>query len=281
MDFSQNATSFKDQIASISQIVVFLPDNASRDMVAAALSLYLSLIQQGKQVIVVYPRQPIVGWSHLVGVNKLTQVMSNKNFIISLDYAEGSIEKVSYNIEGNKFNLVIEPKTGSDPFDESKVSYSHAGVSADMLVTMGVQSLEQLGKYLTENKNLFSEKPIVAFDHKGAVNFGTVQLSKSASSISEVLAQVLQQIQIPINTDIASNLYDGLVSGSRNFTVPQVTGQTFELAAWLMRQGARKSNVVRQEEMPDKESSAPKSAEAGQTPPDWLKPKIYKSSNLL
>lgn len=281
MDISQEVPKVKELLPQVNQVVIFLPDNASRDMVASALSLSLSLQQIGKTTNVVYPRPAIVGWSHLIGVNKLVQSIGNKNFVISLDYIEGSIEKVSYNIEGNKFNLVIEPKPGTPPFDENKVSYSHTGMAADLIVTIGVQTPEQLGKYYSENVQLFKEKSVLTIDHKGTARFGKINLAKSTSSVAEIMTQLIKLLQLPINSDIASNLYDGLVSGSRNFTILQANADTFELAAWVLRQGARKAGIPRQEELPDKESATAKNVEAAQTPPDWLQSKIYKSSSQL
>lgn len=227
------------------------------------------------------PRPPIVGWSHLVGVNKLIQMLGNKNFVISLDYQEGSIEKVSYNIEGNKFNLVIEPRTGAPVFNEKKVSYSYSGFSADLIFAVAAPTLESLGKYYNDNKQLFQEKTVVAIDQRPSTQYGKVNIARAASSISEMMVHLLKTGELPINVDIASNLYDGVVAGCRSFTSPSVTADTFEAVAYLLRLGARKS-PSRQEEVPDKELGVTR-PEAPQAPPDWLKPKIYtgRSPTLL
>lgn len=276
MDLTVEANEIKNLLPNIASVVILLPDNASRDAVAAALSLNLSFTQLAKSVTVCYPRPPIVGWSHLVGVNKLVQTLGNKNFVISLEYVEGSIEKVSYNIEGNKFNLVIEPRPGAPVFDEKKVSYSYSGFSADIIIGVGVSSPEGLGKYYLDNKLLFSEKTVVALDHKGTARYGKINISRPASTLSELVTHFLKNADLPVTPDVASNLYDGVISGSRNFTLPSVTADTFEAVAYLLRQGARKMST-RQEELPEKEFVQSKPPEAPQTPPDWLKPKIYSS----
>lgn len=276
MDFTVEANTLKDALPTLTSVVILLPDNASRDAVAAALALYLSFIQLGKSTTVAYPRPAIVGWSHLVGVNKLVQNLGNKNFVISLEYVEGSIEKVSYNIEGNKFNLVVEPRVGAPAFDEKKVNYSYSGISADLIIGIGVSTPEGLGKYYLDNKPLFAQKTVLAIDHKGSVSYGKINVSRPAATVSELSAQFMKDVGLPMTPDIASNLYDGIVSGSRNFTITTVSADTFEVVAHLLRQGARKMNT-RQEEMPDKEFAQARPPEAPQTPPDWLKPKIYSS----
>ncbi|MEK7165734.1 MAG: hypothetical protein AAB874_02935, partial [Patescibacteria group bacterium] len=208
------------------------------------------------------------------GINKLTQHASSKNFVISLDYVEGSIEKVSYNIEGNKFNLVIEPRAGFPDFDEKKVSYKSSGFKSDLVITIAAPTLESLGSYFTENQSLFQEKPIVTFAHQLETQYGKINLVQSGAAISEIIANVIKAAQFSIDPDIASNLYDGIISGSRNFSATFVTPETLETAAWLMRQGARRIHA-RQEEMPTREMVSGTQAESPQAPPDWLKPKIY------
>lgn len=286
---NQNVQAFKDLIQNLKpseDVVIFLSETATRDVMAGALSLSLALQAEPfkKTVKVAYPKPTTVAWSHLVGIQKVIQQVGNKNFIISLDYIEGSIEKVSYNIEGNKFNLVIEPKAGSQMFSEKNVHYSYSGMNAGVIITMGASMLESLGVYYQDNKDLFNQRPIVVIDNNQVnAKYGRVNVVKQTSSISELVAQLLKLSDLPINTDIASNLYDGLLAGSRNFSAPFVSAETFEMAAHLMRSGAKKHTpaFMRNEEMP-KGEFAGGGEEEKQLPPDWLKPKIFKGgSNLI
>lgn len=284
MDLTVEVNALKELLPSVSTVVILLPETATRDAIAAGLALYLSFTQLQKKVTIAYPRQPIVGWSHLVGVNKLTQNLGNKNFVISLDYTEGAIEKVSYNIEGNKFNLVIEPRTGAPLFNEKNVTYSYSGMSADLVIVIDAPTRESLGKYYLDNKQLFVDKPVIVVDNKLANSqFGKINFVRPTASVSEIVTQLMISLQMPIDSDIASNLYDGITLGSRNFGAPTVNADTFEAAAYLLRQGARKAAppIRQQEELPHQEFVTGKNPEAPQAPPDWLKPKIYKGSQLL
>lgn len=288
MDITAEAQGLKEIIGTLKneEIVIFLPETATRDTMAAALSLYLSFTSDPlhKLVKVAYPKPPTVAWSHLVGINKVIPAVGNKNFIISLDYIEGSIERVSYNIEGNKFNLVIEPKPGTEMFSEKNVHYNYSGLNAGLLIIIGAQSLEQLGKTYTDNKKIFDSKPIVVLDHNiQNKQYGKVNLVRPASCTSEIVAHVLSNGAFPVSSDIATNLYDGLVTGSRNFSSPQVTASTFEAAALLMKNGARRQTpgfMRVSEELPRGEFATSREEEK-QLPPDWLKPKIFKGSSLL
>lgn len=285
MNITVEVTAIKDLLPQAQTVVILLPESANRDSLAGALGLYLSLKEMGKQVTIASPRPPTVGLSHLVGINKLVTELGNKNFVISLDYVEGSIEKVSYNIEGNKFNLVIEPRVGAPLINEKNVSYTYRGIAADVIITVGALSLESLGKYYSDNPELFSQKPVIAIHNNPKTqSFGKVQLVRPSASVSELIAQLIRQGEMPLNGDIASNLYDGITAGSRNFTDPEVDADLFDVAAFLLRSGARKMTMqppTRQEELPRQEATLTPASDQPGAPPDWLKPKIYKGSSLL
>jgi nanoRNase/pAp phosphatase (c-di-AMP/oligoRNAs hydrolase) len=282
MDLTLETNSLRELVTSSNKIVILLPQNANKDMIAGALSLYLSFLELQKNVGVIYAKEPIVDWSNLIGVNKLTKNLDNKNFVISLDYIEGSIEKVSYNITGNKFNLVIEPKANAPQFNEKNVKYTHSGFSADLIFTVGAANLQDLGKYYQENPGLFTEKSVVTIANNSVPQgFGKVNFMFAAASVSEIIANVIKSTELPINPDIATNLYDGIISGSKNFSQNEVSADTYEAAAWCLRLGARKNIKKFGEEKPLQELVNSAFLDKPQTPPDWLKPKIYKGSTLL
>lgn len=287
MDLTLEAKALKDVLGkNVQHVAILMPETAGRDVVAAGLSLFLTLQQMEKTAKIAHPKPPTVGWSHLIGINKMVSHIGSKNFVISLDYVEGAIEKVSYNIENDKFNLVIEPRHDAPLFNEKNVKYRYDGLAADLIITLNAQSLEQLGKYYEDHKKLFQEKPVVVIDHNAAnKQYGAVNIIRPASSISEIVSHILKTVQLPVNSDIATNLYDGILSGSRNFTLPTVTASTFEAAAWVLHQGARKQAAAfapaRSEELPRQEFAGSDEDGEEELPPDWLKPKIYKGSSLL
>ena len=94
-------------------VAIIASPQPSIDAVAASLALYLALSATGKTVSVISTAPMTVEFSHLVGVDKIVNTIGTgdgRNMVISFPYQEGSIEKVSYNIEQETFNLVIEPR---------------------------------------------------------------------------------------------------------------------------------------------------------------------------
>jgi len=286
-------------LATAQSVLVVAPKNPNLDKIAASLALFLSLKKAGKSVVVACPDEMTVEFSPLVGVDKIAQQLGGKNLIISFDYIEDSIEKVSYNIEDNKFNLLIRPKTGFPPLSADKVNYSYSG-GADLIFVIGAQSLEDLGSLYAQESKLYSQNSVVNIDVNAKnTQFGKINLTDpTTSSCSEIIASLISSLKLPIDQDIASNLLLGMEETTEGFTSPGTTAVTFEAAAFCLRAGgrrARKAAKVKQVKKPALRpplSPMPSDVSAKRPPakpeeekekpsPDWLEPKIFKGGSRV
>lgn len=301
MDLTADTTKIKELLDKAQDILVVTHEHPTHDSMGSTLALYLGLAGLGKKVTVACPDPVTVELSSYVGANKVVTELANKNFVISLDYVDGSIEKVSYNIEGNKFNLVIEPRPGFEAFREDKVHFSHSGISADVIIAVDTIHLGGLKTLYEENKSLFAGKPIVNVDrHPNNAKYGAVNLvDGQASSTAELVGHLLSDMGVAITADIATNMLNALYAATSSFAAANVTAGAFQLAAASVKAGGRRfSQKAPSEEIPQAESvgqaagteavshtpapaAQPAAGQPGQAPPDWLKPKIFKSSNLL
>ena len=287
MDLSTDISKVKELLDKANEILIVTHEHPTFDSTGSSLALFLGLESLGKKVSIVCPDAMTVELSSFVGVNKFAADLSRKNFIISLDYEEGSIEKVSYNIEGNKFNLVIEPRAGHTGFSEDKVHYSTGGSAAGLIFTVDTIHLGGLKKVYEENKDLFDGKTVVNIDrHPNNALYGSMNIvDPQSSSTAEVVAQFLSGIGARLTADIATNVLNALYGATEAFQT-RVSAQAFELAAACMKAGGKRFwKPTVQEEVPAVETATAPVVESQkpvvETPPDWLKPKIYKSSNLL
>lgn len=294
MDIQADVAKIKDLVSGANDVLIVTHEHPTFDSIGSSLALYLGLVSLGKKVTIVCPDPMTVELSSFVGVNRIAGEIGKKNFVISLDYVEGSIEKVSYNIDGNTFNLVIEPRVGFPPFSSDKVHYSNAGGSADVIFTIDTIHLGGLKKLYEGDKELFATKPVVNVDrHPNNVHFGQVNMvDPQASSTTELVGQLLQALGVVFTEDIATNLLNALYGGTNGFQNPAVTAAAFDVAASAVKAGGRRfrrlgetvttppavtpGSVVRPVQPP-----ASVQNQSGQAPADWLKPKIFKSSNLI
>ncbi len=259
---SDQITQARSLVEQAKEVVIALPANPTYDSVAGALSIYLGLSSRGVGVTIICPDQMIVEFNHLIGVDKVTSNLSSgqgKNLVISFPYQEGSIEKVSYNIENETFNLVIEPREGYPLVTADAIKFSNSGGNTDLIITVGVAELSSLNNLYNNNQGLFSEKAVLNIDTNNQnTRYGRVNVvDPNISSVSELTISLLSNFGITMNADIATNLLAGLTSGSQNFASPQTQASTYEAAAMCIRSGARKIGQTPVRTSPSMVSSQP------------------------
>lgn len=296
---NNNLVKIADIINKGASGLIILCANPSVDAVAGATSLYISLNKMGKSVGLACST-PVE--SDLVASDKIQPSLtsSGDNLVISFPYSDGAIDKVDYNIQGNFFNLTIIPRPGSQKIDPGQVRYSYSGGSIDFIITIDALNLNNLGNIYNNFQNEFQGKNIVNIDrHLTNGYFGTVNfVNKSSSSTSEMILKIIRGLNAEIDREVATNLYTGLVAATNNFTSYSVNADTFQAASELLKMGAQKKAfkpAVKSINQPLKqtisfEKSAAKpigtvekepQSQEGNTPQDWLKPKIFKGSGLI
>ena len=277
-------SSFTSAIAESKSILILLPTKPYFDQVAAGLALYLSLRDE-KEVVIVSPSPMLVEFNRLVGVNKVTTETGNKNLTISFrDYAASDIERVSYDIESGEFKLTVIPKPGFVAPKKEQVSFDYSGVSADTIILVG--GANETHFPALSSKDFVASKLI----HIGtrALSLGpdsrAMSFARPASSVSEVVAALINESERRLDADIATNLVIGIEEGSRQFQGPDVSPETFEIIARLLRSGGQRvvtQSVEKQASpqgaIPGEQPSEEKKEEA---PKDWLQPKIYKGTSI-
>jgi len=292
-------TSIEEALGSAQTFAVVLPKNLSQDKIAAALSLGLALKKVNKDVQVVCSTPMTVAYSSLVGVNRITNKLKGKNLVVSFDYTNDSIEKVSYNIDeqGNKFNLVIQPKEGRPALNPQTVQYSYLGATADMIFVIGANRLEEIGDLYFSNKKFFEEGNVVNLDiNQSNQQFGKTNFIKpDLASYCEFVALMLATLKIPVDEDIASNLLLGMETATNNFSLNRATPTTFEAVAFCLRAGARrplrkaqefrprppKRDFNRRQQSQQNQNQVKQEEKSAKPSPDWYKPKIYRGDTKV
>lgn len=242
------------ELKDAASVVILLPKNPSFEQVASGLALHLSLERAGKNVEIACPSDMLVEANRLVGVQRVKTKLTGKNLIISFDYVKDAIEKVSYNVDNGKFNLVVVPKNSHAPLDHDSVSYSYSGMSGDLVVLIGTRDINDVKEMLPAGENLQNALALV---------------SSQDRALSSEVALLIASLNITPDIDIANNLFSGLIRETDNFQ--KASAIDFETAAALVRAGAR-IEATRAVINPQH----PQSGEV--VNPDWLKtPKIFRA----
>jgi|GEM_PF-485542 len=243
-DIGKMIQKIKEFVTKNGSGIVVLPAKATPDAIAAGTSLYMALTKLGKNVSLVASSTV---QSDLVGADKIkTDLQSGgDNLVVSFPYEEGAIDKVDYNIQGEQFNLVIVPREGHSKLRPDDIQFSYTGAKIDFIITIDAPNLNALGEIYKKNQRQFESATIINIDrHLINNSYGMINLvSKSSSSTSELVYKLIQALKVEIDTDIATNLHNGIVAATNNFTAYSVNADTFEAVAALLRAGAVKKPI--------------------------------------
>ncbi|MFA9289439.1 MAG: bifunctional oligoribonuclease/PAP phosphatase NrnA [Weeksellaceae bacterium] len=240
-NIDKELSQIRELITKNSSGIIVLPAKATPDAAAAGTSLYLALTKMGKNVSLVAAEKAQVD---MVGADKIKTEFTTggNNLVVSFPYTEGAIDKVDYNIQNERFNIVIIPREGQNKLDSKDIQYSYTGGAIDFIITIDAPNLNSLGDIYTKNQNTFQGKNIINIDrHLINNNYGTINLvAKSSSSTSEIVLKVIQGLKIELDRDIATNLHSGIMMATNNLGAYSVNADTYETVAALMRAGAVK-----------------------------------------
>lgn len=276
-------------LQSAQSILIAFPKDADDDVVAAGLALYLTLQKMRKQASVVCPADIKVAQAHLFGINKISKQLAGGNtLVIALPYKEGTIEKVSYNIEGDKFNLVIEPRGERLSFNPNDVEYNFGKGDYDMVVVMGASDLSDLGDIYETHKNIFQKALVNIDNHQNNTRFGQINIVEDGP-ISQTMTTLFRTLRLPLDQDPASNLYTGIASKQGSLRLDTASPDMLEALAYLMRSKAelllKSGKTLEQPSQKPLSSNSQKAINQEdqntieETPEDWLKPKIFHTNN--
>ena len=243
MDDQNQLASTKKLLDFATSIIIALPGDPSSDMVSAGLSLHLSLISAGKKSQIGCGTEVHVD-PKLLGAGEIVDSIGAKNLIISFDYQEDDLEKVDYDVRPDgKFYLMIKPKTGAPIPDVSNVKYSYSGATSDLVITFGINSLEELGKIYADEKAFLDEAKILSLNiSPRPASFTPNLFHQTFNSFSELVTELLEKTDIKPSADAAKNLLTSIYGETKNLTSARMTANTFSSISFLMRHGARLPN---------------------------------------
>lgn len=275
-------------LEDVQSILVMLPPLPSEDMVNAALGLHLSLIESGKTS-QIGCSSPIEVDSKIQAVEEIKDSVGSRNLTIAFDFLEEHLDKVDYDVKNDgKFFLVIKPKANAPIPDVSHVKYSYSGAQADLVVTLGIFSLEELGKLYSDEKAFLDQANILSLNiSPRPAPFATQSLHQNYSSYVELVGQLLQNSHLSPSSIASQNLLYGLYAATDDLNSTKVSSQTFSLVAYLIDHGAKTpSQAISHRpvhapffDVPTFSPPINHSTDLDTVPTDWKQPKIFRASD--
>lgn len=233
-------------IRQAENILLVTSREPSNDQIAAIVALQSVLTKLGKKAnAVVSDALPKV--SGIIDTSKIARNLDGvRDFVISLNMSSTLVDKLKYNVEGNKLDITITPSGGN--FSAADASYSYGAYQFDLVIALGVFNLTKMDRLHEQNPTIFDGLHLINIDfHRVNDGFGSVNLvDTNATSVSEILVSTIESLaQGMIDVDIATALLAGIMASTNRFTSPSTSPKAMTIAAQLMSSGAKQQEVVR------------------------------------
>ncbi|MCD5383013.1 DHHA1 domain-containing protein, partial [Candidatus Gracilibacteria bacterium] len=240
----------KNLIMSKEKILLLTHQKIDVDGLASILAFGTFLENLGKEVKIISTNE-IPDSFEFLPFTKKVQISKNatKDFVISLKLNGASIEKLKYNTEGDKLNIVISPKNGE--ISQEGISFAKGIGKFDLIICADTASLENLGDLYFENTNLFFETPIINIDHHvtnggfGQINLVDITSASATMIIFDLIKIFSENWKEIIDEDLATLLMAGLITDTGSFQYNNTSPKALEYAADLMDLGARQQEIIK------------------------------------
>lgn len=265
--------SLKELFEKAKNVLVVLNPRGSEDNGALAASLVEIFTGYNKKVDLFTREEIPLAARPLVKSEQIKTNVEPKSLVISFDWTKMDLDKVSYQLDGDRFDLIIKSKSGK--LEPKDARFSYKGSDWDLIVTIGVSNIDEL-MALGFDQDSFNRLPSINFDKSSAnTNFAKLNIvNPKAESLCSLAVSTFKEAGIKLPTRAAETMLYGIRTATNNFT--QVSDPaTFEAAAYCKR--SMIPGMVNEAETPKSEATENQEKNA---PEAWLAPKIFRSNRV-
>jgi hypothetical protein len=223
-----NVTDIKNLLKDAKTAFVAVPQ-MNVDSIGAALALALALKAKNIETKVYCPTKTDNNYSKLSGLELLTDSFANNDLVVSLSYPLDQIEKVSYNDDGGKLNLVVQTKPNSSKIENDFINIQNQSAAADISFMLGDETSLGDAASMVNNGNWVFITPTNV-----TKTWAKATLFDPDAPFSEIFTFLLPMLDLKLDMDSGKDLLIGLRVATQSFAV-NVSPETFEAGAICLR----------------------------------------------
>jgi len=234
-----------EAIKQAQHLLIIIGKRPSGDQIGSLLALAKALASKGKDVYAVASDGIAEQYSFLDGNQEVAKTLQgSKDFIIELGQNNAQADNLAYKLEKGKLKITITPTKGN--FKPDDVNFGYGDYQYDLVITLGVRELSQLGPVYQADPGVFFNTKLINIDNNPKnQSFGKLNwLDNKASSIAEMMVSVLESLEIPLTPTIATYLLTGLMMATDRFQTANTTAKALTTAAQLTAAGANRDLIV-------------------------------------
>lgn len=237
-------------LTSARQIAVVLPEQVSIDVICAAFAIYKKLANDSKQVTIFGSGSNIPNLGFITNQPIIRSSFgSDQELTIKVSGQSVKPKQIRYEKLQDDLFVYVTPEPSSKQFTHEDVEIIPAITSYDLLIILGADTLESVGKlYETNTELFFNTTKIVISNKLDQEYFATITwVEGDTPSISQQVAEwLLKDDQNILKDDfVATCLLAGIISATQSFSDPRTTPDSLAIAAKLVGNGARRGDVIK------------------------------------
>lgn len=236
----------QEVLTKAQNIMIAVSASSGFDGLASGLSLYLSIQKLNKNLALI-AKNPTVGDAQMLyGVNKIGTSDGKKDLIISISKAVENVEKVTHFLDGDELKIVIHALQGSKGVEPQDIFFKKASLKPNVIIAIGYENFVQLKNDITQEHTTYSDVFIISVNCVDTrEKFAQINIHEhEAVCLSEVCANLIEDLAIPIDSDIAFNLYTGMSQATQMFAPNLTKPSTLDAAQFVLEFGAGNASLA-------------------------------------
>jgi bifunctional oligoribonuclease and PAP phosphatase NrnA len=240
-----------EMIKNAKRILLVTHAKMDCDAMSSTIALFLILKKLGKNVTAVCADPVPESFQFLpsTGIfqNKVSDFSSD--IIVTLDITEKKLKDIQWSQVEGKVNIVVSAEEGV--FSEGDFSFAHNRNDPDLIISLDVADLQQLGKLYEDNSELFYRIPFLNIDHHvsntdfGNINLVVVTNCSTTETLYDLVPFITSENEHLIDADIATLLLAGMITDTGSFQHANTTPKCLDTAADLIEMGARQQEIIK------------------------------------
>lgn len=168
---------------------------------------------------------------------------THRETVIRFNVVENSIDSLKYDIEGEYLNIYLTSQKSQIKLEDLQLIDS--GAKPDLLITIGIPRLHNLGVLYTSSPEIFSNTPIVnldnTFENKA---YGTLNIIEvGIPLVSQLVYEFAKTLGLDVSLG-ATELMWSLMEETDNFQSSNTPSVAYQLAGELVMLGAKRDDII-------------------------------------
>ena len=229
-------------------VLIFVNPSINLDSITSGIALSLYLEKLEKKVTIYLENKKIdEKYNFLSSLNSITDKLDLKNKLtVSIVTKNVKAKELSYEPKEDRIEIYLTPEDGKS-FTKDDVLINDSGKNFDLIITLGISNIKNIGEIYEKNTEFFFNKPIINIDIQnsnelyGKINY----IEQTYCSLSELVFDFMTFYKSElIDENIATNILTGIIYNTKEFRSEELTATTMSAIATLMELGADKNKIM-------------------------------------